>query len=648
MDRLAAQSTELSNFYVTPLCSPTRSSLLTGRNYLKAGIWGVEGGKDYLNLTETTMADIFSASGYDVIHTGKWHTGKSDGYLPTDRGFSQQIWAPYEVYWNSSVLDTTRRFYETQGWTTEVLGGDVVYHIQDQASRRSAGKPFMISYAPHSIHRGVYYSVPGKDSLPSSKQAMHAPPELVDYFTEKMKRLYPDTWQNIYPELPSLYAELKFIDAQIGRVLDAVENNGFASNTYIMVMGDNGPALRKGEDRGISRDIRIPSKMRGSKFLSKEGGVRTMFYISGPGIPAGKVQRQLASVEDVLPTMVSLAGIPAGKHHPWDGKDLSPVLRGGPPTKELAERKVFLFESNVCGLQSTFIFDVDPVTRRVLKPQPKLDWFTGSNNGKGYARCTAVRYKDYKLMGNKLYRFVDDDNHDENDPANLSNNVVMKSKLEAAATRWWYDEILTEPGSFEKPVALIGHADSKMSQVFVNFAHDLPTQRVSGTRGTLGFYALKGFSQDGDYMHIRQKTVVAGTYEVRLIYAGKGTTSSCSLNLALGSQAEIDEEVAPMINFALPRRRKLGSALVGTIELPATPPGETHELRLWMDCLADEEGVIAVNGQSVFGWDGLHYLRFDRAEGTNPGVIIDPVLDQLEIRGSRVANMDMLMNGPYV
>ena len=89
LDKFARESVQFQQFYVNPVCAPTRASLLTGRDYLRTGVSHVNGGKGYLNLEETTIAEIFSGAGYATGMWGKWHSGSADGYQPWERGFDE-------------------------------------------------------------------------------------------------------------------------------------------------------------------------------------------------------------------------------------------------------------------------------------------------------------------------------------------------------------------------------------------------------------------------------------------------------------------------------------------------------------------------------------------------------------------------------
>lgn len=96
LDKLAQQSVTFNDFSVSPVCSTTRASLLTGRQFYRTGVSGVHGGRDYLNRDETLLPQMLKQQDYATGTWGKWHLGKSPGYMPWERGFDEAYYA--ELY----------------------------------------------------------------------------------------------------------------------------------------------------------------------------------------------------------------------------------------------------------------------------------------------------------------------------------------------------------------------------------------------------------------------------------------------------------------------------------------------------------------------------------------------------------------------
>ena len=93
IDQLASESVRFHNFYVNPVCAPTRASLLTGRHFLRTGVAHVHGGKDFVHLEETLLPEYLKQQGYATGMWGKWHSGHAAGYFPWERGFDQAYMA---------------------------------------------------------------------------------------------------------------------------------------------------------------------------------------------------------------------------------------------------------------------------------------------------------------------------------------------------------------------------------------------------------------------------------------------------------------------------------------------------------------------------------------------------------------------------
>ena len=148
LDKLARESVQFSDFSVTPVCSTTRASLLTGRDFYKTGVSGVHGGRDFLHRSETLMSDLFKNSGYNTGMWGKWHVGKTEGYLPWDRGFDEAYYA--ELYdHETSHGYHNGKLVEHKPWVSEVVTD---YAIDFMQRSKEESQPFFahVSYlAPH-------------------------------------------------------------------------------------------------------------------------------------------------------------------------------------------------------------------------------------------------------------------------------------------------------------------------------------------------------------------------------------------------------------------------------------------------------------------------------------------------------------------
>ena len=148
LDRFAKESVQFSRYYVNPVCAPTRASLLTGRHFLRTGVSHVHGGKDFLALDEITAADVLKDNGYRTGMWGKWHSGKTEGYFPWQRGFEEAYMAGLYQHRNNQGLLNGEPI-EHKGWTTDVLVDYAIDFMQrHQNEPFFAYVPFLSCHAP--------------------------------------------------------------------------------------------------------------------------------------------------------------------------------------------------------------------------------------------------------------------------------------------------------------------------------------------------------------------------------------------------------------------------------------------------------------------------------------------------------------------
>jgi arylsulfatase A-like enzyme len=290
MDRLASEGVRFTHFHASPVCSPTRSSLMTGRHYQRTGAVDTYLGRDTLHSDEVTLGQVLQHQGYRTACIGKWHLGRYMKYHPQNRGFDEffGFWQYGFInrYDDSDELWSGKERVQTRGYVTDVLTDRALSFIE-----QNQRNPFFL-YLPYN--------------------APHVPHLVPDPFIAKyLKQGLPLAEARIYGMIESL-------DTNIGRVLGKVENLGLRDNTVVMFMSDNG---------GVGRFNK--AGMRGFKGSCYEGGVRVPFFARWPGkFPSGAVTSAMAQHIDVLPTICDLTGAPS-PNRPLDGKSLAPLLRAG-------------------------------------------------------------------------------------------------------------------------------------------------------------------------------------------------------------------------------------------------------------------------------------------------------------------------------
>jgi arylsulfatase A-like enzyme len=303
IDRIAKGGARLSQFYVQPVCSPTRAALMTGRYPMRYGMqvgvirpWAKYG----LSLDERTLPQALKEAGYETAISGKWHLGLIEpAYLPTARGFDHQ----YGHY--NGALD----------YNTHVREGGFDWHRNDKVNRDEG-------YATHLIAREAVTRIAERDKnkplfLYVPFNAVHSPHQVPAKYKEPYKSL---------KEPRQTYAGMMAaVDEGIGQILDALDANKMTENTLVFFSSDNGgPQPGKVTNNG---------PLRGGKGGLYEGGVRVAACIKFPGtIPAGSTVEQPLHIVDLYPTVLKLAGLDATKQKLTpDGKDaLATIAKGAP------------------------------------------------------------------------------------------------------------------------------------------------------------------------------------------------------------------------------------------------------------------------------------------------------------------------------
>ena len=293
IDSIAKEGVRFTHFSASPLCSPSRAQLLTGRYCTRVNVPNVLGPNSAgLDISETTLADVFKSRGYSTICIGKWHVGDQKGYLPTDRGFDEFYGVlypnnmPIALMHNTEIIENPA----TQATLTKRYTEQALKYIE-----RSKDKPFFLYLAHKSPH------IP----LAASE----------DFVGKSGMGLYAD--------------EVMEIDWSVGEILKALKKYGLEKNTLVIFTSDNGPAI-EGSTGGL----------KGYKGSTWEGGVREPFVAKLPGqIPAGLVCSGVAANIDILPTLADLAGAKLPSK-PLDGVDIWPMFTG---KQNQIEREALLY-----------------------------------------------------------------------------------------------------------------------------------------------------------------------------------------------------------------------------------------------------------------------------------------------------------------
>lgn len=315
LDAVHAASLRLTDFHVAPMCTPTRGQLMTGLDAARNGAINVSSGRSLLRRDLRTMADCFRDAGYATGLFGKWHLGDNYPFRPQDRGFSEALWFPSSHvnstpdHWDNDYFDDTYLHRDTprrvEGYCTDVFFDASIEWMRGAAR---AGKPFFTYLATNAPHSPHWVPEPHRIAMEN------------EYATAEAAGRIPKLPKGRRAELIRYLAMIRHLDAAVGRLDAFLKEAGLFENTILVFLTDNGSTFA--EDY-------YPAGMRGRKTQLWEGGHRVPCFLRWPGGPLGDPRDidGLTQVQDLLPTLLGLGGIPV-RGEAFDGIDLGPVLTG--------------------------------------------------------------------------------------------------------------------------------------------------------------------------------------------------------------------------------------------------------------------------------------------------------------------------------
>lgn len=395
LDALAESGARFTNWYSgSPVCSPSRASLLTGRYPGNAGVRAILAGhRKASGLTKDapTIATALKDQGYNTSIIGKWHLGLAEQSRPNQNGFDH-FWGfmagcvdyfSHIFYWGMSdgkvnpthdLWNDEKEIYENGSYLTEMITENAVKEIRNYSEKDA---PFLLYVAYNAPH-----------------YPMHAPKKYMDRFSHL-------PWDR-----QVMAAMLSAVDDGVGDIIDELKRNGQYENTCIFFQSDNGPSRESRNWMDGTPDPYyggLTGGLKGHKFSLFEGGIRVPGILSWPGtIPGGQVIHEPCAAMDIFPTFLKLAG-------------------GNPADYELD------------GLD---IMDV--VMEQKESPHDYIFWEMEGQ--------TAVRYVNYKLvLQGKLTEqegveepvFLSDLSVDPSESHNLAADMPeLTEKLTVAAKKW--------------------------------------------------------------------------------------------------------------------------------------------------------------------------------------------------------------------
>ncbi len=374
LDKLHAQSVRLTDFHVAPMCTPTRSELLTGRNALRNGAYCACSGRTFMRRELPTLPEIFATSGYATGIFGKWHLGDNYPHRPLDRGFARAVyhlgWGITSTpdYWNNDYFDdffrNQDRVQQYPGYCTDVWFDQAIDWIH---KCRREGRPFFAYISTNAPH-GPFFA------------------------PERFKKPYAE----LDDDAAGFFAMIANLDENMARLDAMLAETGLRENTLLIFMTDNG---------GTGGIKVYNAGMRGAKASLYEGGHRVPCFFRWPagGLRSPGDVSELAHSTDLLPTLIDLCGLEAPGDLGVDGTSLAGVLRGEPQPK---------LDERMCVVQYGGLNPTDP--------QP---------------HDAAVLWQKWRLVDGKELYHVGRDPGQKRDVADDHPDIV--ARMREHYERWW-------------------------------------------------------------------------------------------------------------------------------------------------------------------------------------------------------------------
>lgn len=306
LDQFAREGTQLTQFYCSPVCAPTRAALMTGRYFYRTGVIHTSRGAARMTTEEKTLAEVFQDAGYVTGIFGKWHLGDNYPLRPQDQGFQESLvhksggitQAPDQPNdYFDPLLWKNGHPVQAQGYCTDVFFAAAIEFIKD-----SRDVPFFAYIATNAPHT----------------------PLIVE---EEAWKRYGDQDQD--EATAKVYAMVENIDDNFARLIKTLDALKLRENTIVIFLTDNGPQQK-----------RFNGGLNGRKSMVLEGGIHVPCFVQWPAKLKGgnKVSTRHAHI-DWLPTLIEATGIQADLPNKIDGVSFWPQLSGS--KQEVEPRNLF-------------------------------------------------------------------------------------------------------------------------------------------------------------------------------------------------------------------------------------------------------------------------------------------------------------------
>ena len=431
LDAMAKRSSIIQQFYVSPVCAPTRACLMTGRYNYRTRAIDTYIGRAMMDTEEVTVAEVLSQAGYQTGIFGKWHLGDCYPMRPMDQGFAESlihrgggIGQPSdppggEGKYTDPILFHNGEALQQKGYCTDVYYSAAMSFIEKSSK---AHKPFFV-YLPDNCPHGPFHDVPKDDYAEYKKRNLNN-----DQFPQDKGHKLPAKAD--VDKRARIFAMITNVDRNVGRLFAKLEALKLAENTIVIFMVDNGPNGR-----------RYVAGMKGNKSMVHEGGIRSPFFIHWPAGLKKRVEIDGPYAHiDVMPTLLEACEVKGSQSLKVDGISFLSNLKGG---KHPNQERSIVIQSHR-GDQPTRYHNF-----MIRKGNWKL------LHGSGFGRAS--------FKGEPIFELF----NLEADPLELNNLAEAEpeafKKLKAAYDKWFDDVGSTRPNNYDPPLIHIGTRFEKVT-----------------------------------------------------------------------------------------------------------------------------------------------------------------------------------------
>jgi arylsulfatase A-like enzyme len=490
LDALAAESAVFKNFVAAPACSPSRAAIWTGRDHLVTGVWGVPP-RANLRRDEARMPAFFKCAGYRTMHIGKPDSVRVHELEPWHLGWDDAITVAGGYEHRDPLLVRREGAAREAGWTADLWTDEAIRFMRAQRD-----PPWFLSLA---------HIIP------------HMPWVCDEKYSAPFRR------RGCSESLAACYGSIAHLDECVGRLLDALHESGQEGRTIVVFVSDNGQtgpeaaqAADGGHVRGPDWDKRNVAGLRGHKATVWENGIRVPLLVRWPGVIEPGERAQFGCVEDILPTLLDLAGVGAREtiHHSFTGVSLRPALADAARTFDRPDA----FRMTIWGPGM-------PHAPKGIVENPAALEFEDH-----HLALRGPRFKYHALPGGRSALYdIEADPGETRDVQGMHPAVAAQMARECRR-RW--EATIASGRAFGMPVVMVGAEADRPPPNHRSVLRCTAAQALAG-QVRIGREAV-GFAREGDSATYALEVATLGRY--RLVLSGDDLGGCAPLRLDIGDK----------------------------------------------------------------------------------------------------------------